>query len=842
MGRAGILAIALAGLTFAGGVAGQDSQAPSGQAAAPEQPVASDADTEGAQDGAEVPPRRASREWWKEGGDGEVAQTPAPSASEAPASAEAAAETAQQELPVVTLEEPAAAAPPADPATQLDVIEVTAQKRVQALVDVPINVSAMSRDDVRNARVEQVRDLAGYVSNVDIKEQVPGAIPVVSIRGVGLDDFSSTNSPAAGIYVDQVTLSSLALMSFDLFDIERIELLKGPQGTLYGRNSTAGAINVLSAAPSALREGYLKLGYGTYKTGDAEGMINLPLGDTLSFRLAAKYIKQDEGYWESRSARDEAYAGPPSSGYTSGDPLVRRLGARDVQLGRARLAWQATETLNLDLKVEGLRQRSEMGQPEMFGTMCSGGAQPIDPDNCTDSLGYTDDDRDPYAGHYRGDFPYVIDQLGETLLADWDLGWATLSSVSGRIEFERFFHIDVDATPADEFDFFQADEVEQLTQELRLAGSADLGDWLVGAFYGEDTIMVNTDGRHQDLIPGEFSHIDADQDTESAALFANMDWKAGSMGWDWLEPFTVTTGIRYTDETRAYIGGSQWTVNIPGVLDDTFEDSSIADKNWSWKLGLNWKPSAAQIVFLSASRGVKSGGYFCGVTNAQYQLDPYEPEQLTAYELGYKLAGPLSLNTSAFYYDYRDKQTFMRAGGAAAQFIGNVPEAWTRGLDVEASWRALEGLTLAGGAGLLRTRMGEFIGPVDANMDNQGDPVPAGNKLPNSPELTWTAKARYERPLFGDGFLAAVQGDAHYADEAFKEATNDRLIKSDAYTVYNARLSFMPAERGWELSLWGRNLTDERYVVQGLDIATFFLGNRNYNAPRTVGAELLWHF
>lgn len=743
-------------------------------------------------------------------------------------------------LDVVTLPDA-----PAEPevATQLDVVEVTAQKRVQSLVDVPINVTAVSRDDVRNTRIEQVRDLAGYVTNVDIKEQVPGAIPVVSIRGVGLDDFSSTNSPAAGIYVDQVTLSSLALMSFDLFDIERIELLKGPQGTLYGRNSTAGAINVLSAAPGAVREGYVKLGYGDYKTSDLEGMYNLPLGDTLSLRIAAKYIRQDEGYWESRSGKDEAYVAP-SSNYTSADPVVRRLGARDVQLARARLAWQATETLNIDLKVEGLRQRSEMGQPEMFGTFNStpGACQPIDPDNCTDALGYTDDDRDPYVGHYRGDFPYLIDQLGETLLVDWDMGWASLSLVTGQVAFERFFHIDVDATPADEFDFFQADTVDQWTQELRLAGAADLGDWLVGAFYGEDTIVVDTEGRHQDLIAGESSKIDADQDTESGALFANMDWKPAGFGWAWAEPFTVTTGLRYTDETRAYAGGTEWTVNIPGTLDDTREDSSIADRNWSWKAGLNYKPGAASLIYASASRGVKSGGYFAGVTNAQYQLDPYEPEQLTAYELGYKLAGVLSINTSAFHYDYRDKQTFMRAGGAAAQFIGNVPEAWTRGLDVEASWRAIEGLTLGGGVGLLRTWMGEFVGPVDADMDNRGDPVPAGNKLPNSPELTWVAKARYELPLFGSAWLAALQGDAHYSDEAFKEATNDPLIKSGAYTVYNARFSFMTAERNWELSFWGRNLTDERYVVQGLDIATFFLGNRNYNAPRTMGAELLWHF
>jgi iron complex outermembrane receptor protein len=758
--------------------------------------------------------------------------------------ADPAADPAAPPLPTIPVDAEVAS----EPALEFDALTVTAQKRVQSIVDVPINVTAVGRDDVRNVRIEQVRDLAGYVSNLDIKEQVPGAIPVVSIRGVGLDDFSSTNSPAAGIYVDQITLSSLALMSFDLFDVERIEVLKGPQGTLYGRNSTAGAINVLSASPEPARQAYVKAGYGSYKTTDLEGMYNQPLGETLSLRIAGKMIQQDEGYWESRNGENEAYAAP-SSNYTSADPVVRRIGLRDVRAGRARLAWQASETLNVDFRYEQLRQRSEMGQPEMFGTAArtsgSGTCEPIDPENCSDGLQYSDDDYDPYVGHYRGEFPYDLDQDSQTLLVDWDLGFATLSSVSGRIDFERFFHIDVDATPADEFDFFQADTVEQLTQELRLAGSAGLGDWLVGAFYGTDTIVINTDGRHGDLLPGETSHIDADQDTKSGALFGNMDWKLGA--WlESLEKFTVTTGLRYTDETRDYVGGTDWAYEIcpapgqPCVLEDTFEDSSITDKNWSWKLGLNWKPTSAQLVYANASKGVKSGGYFAGVTNAEYQLDPYQPEELLGYEAGYKLAGTLGVNASVFYYDYRDKQTFMRANGAAAQYIGNVDKAWTKGADVDVTWRAIDGLTLTGGVGVLRTWLGSFIGPVDADMDNQGDPVPAGNKLPNSPELTWLAKARYELPI--GGYLAALQADAHYSDETYKEATNDPLIKAGEYTTVNGRFAFLPAERTWEIAVWGRNLTDERYVVQGLDIATFFLGNRNYNAPRTIGAEVLWTF
>jgi iron complex outermembrane receptor protein len=766
-----------------------------------------------------------------------AAQQDAAQAAEAEEVAQAPAAPAAPEIPLIPVSAPAADEAQ-NAAVELEGITVTAQKRVQRLTDVPINVSAVTRDDVRNTRIEQVRDLSSYVSNVDIKEQVPGAIPVVSIRGVGLDDFSSTNSPAAGIYVDQVTLSSLSLMSFDLYDAQRIEVLKGPQGTLYGRNSTAGAINVLSAAPSFNRESYVRFGYGAYQTADIEGMFNQPLGDTFAFRVAGKLIKQDQGLWDSRVGAGDAYS---AGSYASTDPVVRDIGLRDVLSGRARVAWQPSDALNVDLKVESLRQRSEMGQPEMFGTMPrpsgSGTCTPPDPANCGDMTTYSDDDGDPYAGDYRGKFPYDVDQTAETLLVDYDLGIGTLSSVTGYIDFDRNFHIDVDGTPGDQFDFWQADTVKQVTQEVRLAGSASLGDWLVGVFYGEDTVTVDTQGRHQDNPLLAFfgissSVITADQDSESSALFANMDWKLGAFS-EGLEKFTVTTGVRYTDETRDYVGGTTWNSTVPGVIDNTSEDSSIADKNWSWKTGLNWKPSGAQLVYANVSKGVKSGGYFSGLTNAQNQLDPYKPEELLAYEVGYKLGGTIGINTSAFFYDYRDKQTFMRAGGAAAQYIGNVDEAETKGLDLEVVWRALDGLTLSGGAGLLRTELGSFVGPA-------GTPVPKGNELPNSPELTWMAKTRYELPLFG--FLAAAQVDAHYADATFKEATNDPAIKSDSYTIVNARLSALAPERTWEFALWGRNLTDELYVAQGLDIATFGLGNRNYNAPRTFGAELSWNF
>src|SRR5262245_37641163 len=178
------------------------------------------------------------------------------------------------------------------------------------------------------------------MSNLDIKEQVPGAMPVITIRGVGLDDFSSTNNPSAGIYIDEVFLSSLAMMSFDVYDLERIELLKGPQGTLYGRNSTAGAINVITAKPKTdAFDAFASAGYGNFETFDAEAMMNLPVRDTFAVRFAGKTIQQDEGFWFNRVINDD-------------------VGKRNFFAGRASALWNASETLDFNLKFEGQRSRS----------------------------------------------------------------------------------------------------------------------------------------------------------------------------------------------------------------------------------------------------------------------------------------------------------------------------------------------------------------------------------------------------------------------------------------------------------------------------------------------------
>ncbi len=351
--------------------------------------------------------------------------------------------------------------------------------------EVGATITALSAQTLRSSRIGGLSDLSSYAPNVDIKETVPGALPTVTMRGIGLDDFSTTSSPAAGVYIDEVPLSSPGLMSGDFMDLERIEALKGPQGTLYGRNTTAGALNVISAKPGKDFDALAKVGYGDYQTFDAEGMLNIPLSDRAQLRLNAKTIQQDKGYWKSTLLAD-------------GTPGERDIGSRDVWLGRVQLALQPIDDLSINLKLEGQRTRSEIGVPKNFGAFTPGApfvpcapvaAGHVDNTQCADAFGYQNPHSSPYRGDWAGQFPYSVDQINATSLINYDVGGFSLTSVTGYINFARFYHIDVDATPLRQFDYLENEAVRQFTQEFRVGKDTALVDLLGGAFVSWDHVL-----------------------------------------------------------------------------------------------------------------------------------------------------------------------------------------------------------------------------------------------------------------------------------------------------------------------------------------------------------------
>lgn len=704
-------------------------------------------------------------------------------------------------------------------------IIVTAQRRAQNVLDVGISISVADAEMITAQRIETVNDVIEISPNVTVKDNVPGLVPVLTIRGVGLNDFSATNNPSAGVYVDEVSLSSLALMNFDFFDLDRIEVLKGPQGTLYGRTSTAGALNITTAAPQlGLASGRLVVGIGNYQSRNVEGMLNVPVSDTLALRFAGRAIFQERGFYFDRS-------------------LGRDIGRRDQWMGRAQAYWEPTDAVDVTLKVEGNRSRSELGGPEFFGAFRSP-ATPAGVDcpgapQCADFFGYTDNDGDPFSGDWSVDPRYTLDQMNYTGRINVDLGFAILSSVTGYIDFDRLWSVDTDGTPLRQLDFVTKDSVRQFSQELRLSGETDLLTWTVGGFYSHDDIQTSYDGNFSALF-NTTTFTFSDQTSESEALFASGEWKLA-------ETLNLVTGVRYTSERRTNLGGTSDLVSLtPGSaltqapfgtppIPLAVSDDQISDQNWSWKLGLNWTPGDSMLVYASASQGVKSGGFFAGVATTSAQLAPYLPEQLRAYEFGLKgrfSDAGISYSASVFYYDYNDVQTFIRdtVGNLPIQRLGNVDSAEIYGLDAELSYApaAVAGLELQLGLGWLHTELGTFAASAG--------PVAAGNRLPEAPSLTLAAGASYQFDVTGD-VSARLAFNTRYQSSTFKDAINDPLLEVPGFWLLSGRASLMHSD-GWDLSVWGENLADKRYVTQGVNNLPLGVGFRVYGAPRTFGLGL----
>ena len=704
--------------------------------------------------------------------------------------------------------------------TGIETEVVTAEKREENILNVGINITSLSADELRTSRITTATDLATQIPNVDVKTNVPGAQQIITVRGVGLDDFSSTNNSSVGVYVDDVFLASFAEMDFNMYDLARVEVLKGPQGTLYGRNSTAGAINIISARPSL--DGFaanVSAGYGNYGTFETDGMLNLPVTDTLAVRVAGKIVHQSDGYWFSRV-------------------LDRDLGRQSIFLGRAQALWQPTSDLTVLFKLEGEHNRSEIGVGKFFGTISTvaGEACPdfSNPSHCVDSHGYTDTTPNKFEGDWNHLAPYDVNQWNGTLHIDNDFGWATLTAITGYINFKREFYIDADAAPTSDAEFNQNDAVSQFSQEIRLAGDTSGIAWLGGLYYSWDRVHSYTPGTLVDSF-GLDAFIESRQITNSAAVF-------GQAKWPLTDQLTLTTGLRLTYEDRSYIGGTDFVIPGLGIhIPATHQDDKIFDRNVSWHGGLDYKPNDSTLLYISIARATKSGGFFNGITTQNEALAPYKPETLTDYEAGVKAQffdNTLQVDGSAFYYDYTDlqAQTFTNVGAVSLIKLSNIHKATIYGIDLGTTWIPVSGLTLRGGLGLLHTRLGNFP------FATAGGPLtmPVGNKLPDAPDVTFTGLSRYEHPLTDD-YLGSIQFEAKYADSSFKEALNTPYLFTDQNWVFDGRIAVSTIDSNWELAFWIKNIFDEQHVVTATDDG-LGMGYRIFNTPRTLGFTLSHKF
>jgi iron complex outermembrane receptor protein len=708
----------------------------------------------------------------------------------------------------------------------LEEIVVTAQKREQKIQDLPMSVIAYSGDSVAELGITNSEQLVQHIVNFNVSSAVgEGARPAYFIRGVGLNDFNTNNAGPVGVYLDEVYMSSIASQMVPLFDVERVEVLRGPQGTLFGRNTSAGAVSFYSVTPGEELNGYGKAEIANFGSRRFEGAVGGGLSDKVSGRISA--VKYDsDGFIENR-------AGPGQEG------------ARDVLAWRAQLAITASDSFDVLLNLHGGRDRSQPNgykhlgllDPETFAP-CS--QQAIVSRSCVDVIGYRDTSSDLYSGEYDFSHNTVSDTDGGMMRLNWDVGGITLTSITGYDQIEQTYYEDADAGPFPVLHVTYGVESETLSEELRAIGSTEKSNWIVGAYFmNEDLRQDQTADILRVLRPDlgfdpdnfvMFSRHKTKQTTDSYAVFGQVEYR-------FTDRLTGAAGLRWTREKRDFLYDA--VLEEPDFTVPLFtQTDSLDDEDLSGRLALDYALSDQARIYGSISKGFKAGGFNGGFLFQPTPTISYGPETVIAYEVGMKgdyLDRSLRLNVAGFYYDYSDMQvfSFINTGGLPTQVLTNAADAVIYGMEAELDWQVTDRFGLRFGLGLLDTELKDY-------QSAAGDDL-SGNKLPQAPDYSLVGMTFYDIPL-SNGAKVSLQADFSYQDDIFLLNDNNPILAQDGYGTVNARIAYKSQGESFEVAAWGRNLADEGYLVSGFDLADFGLYQLMRGSPRTYGLEVTIRF
>jgi iron complex outermembrane receptor protein len=736
----------------------------------------------------------------------------------------------------------------------LDEIVVTAQKRAENLQETPIAITAVTGDELRELNRDDIASIAAQTPSLAYSEA--GGESQIYIRGVGSNLFSVGADPSIATNLDGVYLGRSNMGLGQFLDVERVEVLRGPQGTLYGRNATGGAINIYSRMPSDEFGGYGTLIFGSDDRREINGAISGPITDAWSFRLAARAMR-DDGYTEDL------------------DPLGGdKVDDNDIKSFRG-IARYRGEVLTGTI----------IGDYSEF----SGGNTSIKPRN--DGLGLAASAGAQIPGSYhetRNNTPSFLDWQtgGVTLNLEASLtDEVTLTGILAHRAWDSDFLFNTDGTEIEVTRTTQVYDAKQWSGEVRLNGEHGWGKWIAGGYYlDEDKFgalglvragFTNAAAARPPAIippsvfPPRSFIIPADDQATAYAFFGQVDFKLG-------DAWTLTAGVRYSSEEKddsAYqvtllpdleLLGLYTTRPIPS-RPAPGPTSRIASQKWdAWtpKFALEWQPGEDQLYYLSYSKGFKSGGF----NSFQPSNPPYDPEFIESYELGAKtewLDNRLRLNAAVFYYDYTDLQ--VSAFLNSLTFTTNAAEATVQGVEFELQARPLNNLELGASLSWLDAEYDAFITPygsctaANVALDPRctgrvGLPRlidASGNKLNNAPELKGSVSARYTVPLSSGAGLSFF-AQAAYQDEVFFNPDNSASMTQESYTVVDARIAYESASGALSVALFGKNLSDEEYfhnIVQFTSTSdtvrdVFNVGHAlGYPAPgRQYGVELTYRF
>lgn len=700
----------------------------------------------------------------------------------------------------------------------LDEIIVTAQRRAQNVQDIGASISAIAGETFQELSYRTVTDVSEQTPNLTFATPAgESTILALSLRGIGLNDLSDSNESPVAVYVDDVYVGILTAQAGQLFDLERVEVVRGPQGTLYGRNTTGGLVHFVTKLPTQEFDAYAELAIGNDSRIKLESAIGGPLSERVSGRISVLH-DSDDGYQINR---------------TTGQSF----GTKDISALRGQMSFSVTD--DLDVRLMGFGGSTD-NRPTLYnarGLLTATGERCTDAQivarECFDGFGYRDPVADPHSVELHPDIigpRQQIDHQGGSITATWTSDSVTLTFITAASSLDKVDWDGAFENPVFLFQSGQLLDAEQFTQEIRAAFSSQSADYIAGLFYFGDTkkggIPFNS--------PFDYD-TDFDQETDAYAAYANADWRLS-------EAWSVSIGARYTRELKEL----DYLV-LPGTIAGNglaFQDD-LDTGHVSWNIGADWRPNDDTLLFANVAHGFKSGGWNAGGFNViEEQLAPFKNETVDMIELGIKttlLGNQMRFNATGFYYDYQDLQAFTQANvdGLPLSALTNVGGADIYGLEAELAWRPAEGLDISLGLGWLDTRTKDFFS--FEGLTPTGEQIIedlSGGELVLSPRINANGLIRYSTRL-ASGELSA-QIDFSYSDEYFFDTDNAPLDISDSAILWNGRLAWRFPGDKFEVGLYGRNITDKEKIIEGFDI--FDTQMLIYNHARSFGISMLYSY
>ncbi|WP_233710334.1 TonB-dependent receptor [Pseudomaricurvus albidus] len=739
-------------------------------------------------------------------------------------------------------------------AAVLEEIVVTAQKREQNASDVGIAVTAFSGEQMKQLGLESSTDLIAFTPGVSLAGDIGGQRAIFNIRGVVQNDYADLAEAPVAVYVDGGYLASTQAQTFGLFDIERVEILKGPQGTLFGRNATGGLVNTITARPTAETEGYVEFTYASFDQYRLETAISGSLADGVRGRLSLMGNQQGEildNIYQDGAAPDTrgGSVGGGDDGYND-----------DTKAVRGQLEFDIGDSGNLLLSANWAKTIKSEGPYQFITTTevkdAAGNVIDViyakdDPMGCdTIQAGSCVDGNfngDPYRPVQGGDFNGNIDPdgSGEKVNKDfafddqneirskgfaatftYDFDGFEFFSMTDYKSFSRTIGLDSDQTASPELIFQSDGDIDQFSQEFRLAGSTESTKWVTGIYY----LSIDTDylqGLGGSPTAGYLGGLEqnsvVEMETESYSVFGQLDYSL-------TDTLTLVTGARYVQEDKSMEGVVLTNANTNDrviEVDYSVTPSEIYDDDnnqdlWSAKVQLEYSPSDDSLYYIGVNRGVKAGSFNAPLGGG---FGKYDPEELVAYEIGAKLSfwdGGARVNANVFHYDYSDYQSFSWVNNAGVVFN---EQAKFTGAEVEVYLTPTDALDIMFGASYIDA----VVEDLEVASGYFEDTTP-----PFTPEWQASGLVRYTWDLTSGSIAAQLSGS--YQSETYHNARNYTAHEIESHFKADAQVSWRDNEGKWSVIGFVDNLTDSDHEIIGFDVSGFYGTSQiSYAKPRTYG-------